>query len=728
MFMDFRRLFMTVVMEMAVQLCRFASVCAQNVPEEKIMMTFYALRNMYVDSITISPLVEYQMMMLMQCLDPHSEYLTAEAARANENMLLAPTAMAVAYGMSADGVEKAEMVEKKIGYIRLSIFSQSTPGRFHHVVDSMKHKGMESLVLDIRGNGGGFFDSALELADEFIPAGSLLVTTEGKNSPRQEVRARKKGLLEKGRVVILVDEGTMSAAEIFAGAVQDWDRAVLIGRRTFGKGLIQETLPFSDGSAIRISVARYFTPCGRSVQKPYMNRSREAYFSEVQNRPDDGSLSDEERQKVYESMVNQRALYGGGGITPDILVAKTAPSDDAVKMALDVLKDSKRFKYLLTTGTAQIAEPAFAKSSVMEISGCLPDDSYSGRRIVLEKVDPIYTDSSTVLADCIVKGRSFSFRYDASGAPELGNIRFSEVASNDIFSVFNADVILEPGRMEVMYDSLSYTLSGTPLNEAFNDCILKAERERRARTYAINAERNEAQAGSGLSAEEEQRYNSEITALNIDYMSKFSAFLRNNISRPFASRLLFRYPLDRYPETDRAFLEKNCDQSLLKKRQERDEAVRKKEEYFLESRKLMRVGGHYRDIVGVTPEGHDVKLSEQVKEGRIMLIDFWASWCVPCRQEIPFLKELYAKYHERGLDIVSVSLDKSRQAWLKALEKNDMPWMQMSDLKAWDGPVTQDYGVQAIPFLVLLDKKGNIVVRNLHDKLLEDAIRKALDN
>lgn len=101
---------------------------------------------------------------------------------------------------------------------------------------------------------------------------------------------------------------------------------------------------------------------------------------------------------------------------------------------------------------------------------------------------------------------------------------------------------------------------------------------------------------------------------------------------------------------------------------------------------------------------------------------------MPCQQEIPFLKELYGKYHDQGLDIVSVSLDKSKSAWLKAVEKNNMPWLQMADMKAWDGPVTQDYGIQAIPFLVLLDKKGKIVVRNLHDKLLEEAIKKELAN
>lgn len=724
MLLNIRRLCIATAMAIAVPLWLPMSVSAQNQPEEKIMMAFYALRNMYVDSVKVSPLVEYQMMMLMQCLDPHSEYLTAEAARENENMLLAPTAMAMSYDMSRDGVEEATIIDKKIGYVRLSIFNQGTPARFNQVLDSLKRKGMENLVLDIRGNGGGFFDAALEVADEFISAGNLLVTTEGKHSPRQEVKAQKKGTMEKGRVVLLVDENTMSAAEIFAGAIQDWDRAVLIGRRTFGKGLIQETLPFSDGSAIRISVARYFTPCGRSIQKPYVNRSREAYFKEVQNRPDDGSLSEETGAKVYESMVSKRVLYGGGGIAPDIFVSKSLSDDEAVKKALEVIKDQKRYRALLTTGFKPAV--AAAESSVLEISGTLPDDSYSGRRMVLEKVNPIYPDSSTVLTDCVVKGRAFSFKYDVAASPELGNIRFSEIAPNDIFSVFSADVILESGHLQIRYDSLAYTLSGTPLNAAFSERVLTEERNRRAQTFAINAERNKLQEGGGLSVEDEQRYNAEIAALNAGYMSKFSAFVKDNISHPFASQMLFRYPLDRYPESDRAFLEKNCNQNLLGQRRERDESIRKKEAYFQESQKAMDIGGHYREIVGFTPEGKEVRLSESVKPGRIMLIDFWASWCVPCQQEIPFLKELYEKYHDHGLDIVSVSLDKSKPAWLKALEKNKMPWMQISDLKAWDGPVTQDYGVQAIPFLVLLNKDGNIVVRNLHDKLLENAIKKEL--
>ena len=301
---------------------------AQNMPEEKLSMTFYALRNMYVDSVYVSPLVEQQMKILMQCLDPHSEYLTPEQARANEDMLLGPTARgneelrmknpsdsvecrveslkfatavpkgngtaaansklytlnstlngtaAAARPLDAcyqrdarnssfftlhssfndtGGAGGGSMLDKSTGYIAIGVFVQSTIDEFHQAVDSLRRLGMKSLVLDIRNNPGGFFDSALGMADEFLPVGSLLVTTEGKHQPRQEVKAQVKGLWETGKVVVLINENTMSAAEIFAGAMQDWDRAVLVGSRTFGKGLIQETLPFSDGSAIRLSVAR----------------------------------------------------------------------------------------------------------------------------------------------------------------------------------------------------------------------------------------------------------------------------------------------------------------------------------------------------------------------------------------------------------------------------------------------------------------------------------------
>ena len=324
-------------------LLSLGTAIAQNKPEDKIGMTFYALRNMYVDSVYVSPLVEQQMMLLMQCLDPHSEYLTAEQARANENILLGPTAGTVDTTQDA-GIE-ARMLNKTTGYMAIQVFVQSTIDVFRQQMDSLRHLGMKSLVIDIRNNPGGFFDAALALADELLPTGALMVTTEGLHQPHQEVKAQVKGIWEKGAVAVLINERTMSAAEIFAGAIQDWDRGMLIGSRTFGKGLIQETLPFSDGSAIRLSVARYFTPCGRSIQKPYAGHSNLDYWNEVNQRSATGELPPEARTKTYKTLITRRTVYGDSGIAPDVFVPA---ENDPIGKALEILSNRKLYQRLLS--------------------------------------------------------------------------------------------------------------------------------------------------------------------------------------------------------------------------------------------------------------------------------------------------------------------------------------------------------------------------------------------
>src|SRR5690348_9035044 len=147
-------------------------------------------------------------------------------------------------------------------------------------MDNLKKQGMQKLILDLRGNGGGFITQATNIADEFLDGDKLIVYTEGTNIKRQDYRAGKEGVFEKGALVVLVDELTASASEILAGALQDWDRATIVGRRTFGKGLVQEQFQLNDGSGLRLTVARYYTPLGRSIQKPYSN-GFEAYNNDI---------------------------------------------------------------------------------------------------------------------------------------------------------------------------------------------------------------------------------------------------------------------------------------------------------------------------------------------------------------------------------------------------------------------------------------------------------------
>ncbi len=308
---------------------------AQSSPEEKLSMTMYAIGHMYVDSVDMSALVEQQIKELVQRLDPHSEYLPPAVAKANEQVLTGDTpletgqqAVAAQEGKAPTGIAAAYMAKPGIGCIIVNMFTETTAAEFRKRLHSLQQQGMKYLILNLQKNGGGFFETALELADEFLHKGQELVVTEGAHSDRQVVKGQKEGAFEEGRLAVLVSEQTMSAAEIFVGAIQDWDRGVLVGRRTFGKGLIQETLPFSDGSALRLTVAKYYTPCGRSIQKPYQGLSREEYTQEAQSRVQ-GDDNGAEKGKPYQSLRTGRTLYGGGGISPDVTVATDMipPSD-----------------------------------------------------------------------------------------------------------------------------------------------------------------------------------------------------------------------------------------------------------------------------------------------------------------------------------------------------------------------------------------------------------------
>ena len=221
-------------------------------------------------------------------------------------------------------VDASYMIGNGTGYIRLNKFSSQTYREFMESLEALKKAGLQKLILDLRGNGGGILDEAVEIADEFLEGDKLITYTEGKHVDKKEYRCRRNGQFEKGPLIVLADEGTASASEILIGALQYWDRATIIGRRSFGKGLVQEQFDLSDKSALRLTIARYYTPIGRSIQRPYTNGEK-AYYDEINNRYHDGETQNadsvkNDTSKVYKTK-GGKTVYGRGGITPDYFIA-----------------------------------------------------------------------------------------------------------------------------------------------------------------------------------------------------------------------------------------------------------------------------------------------------------------------------------------------------------------------------------------------------------------------
>lgn len=362
----------------------------------------YILSN-YVDSVSKEELTEDAIQGILEDLDPHSQYITADVlSEVNEDLMgnfegigiqfrmesdtitviqtipdgpsekvgllagdrivMVDDSLVAGTGLSSDGaikllkgprstevnisvyrrginelldftivrdviptfsVDVAYMAADTIGYIKVSKFSATTYEEFSAALNALIHKGMKSLILDLRGNTGGYLYEATQMADEFLEAEKLIVYTEGNNRPRSYAYATKKGMFQDYNLIVLINEGSASASEIIAGAIQDNDRGMIIGRRSFGKGLVQEQLNLPDGSAVRLTISRYYTPTGRCIQRSYENGT-EDYYDSFYERFHNGEIQSADSIHFDDSLKfttpGGRTVYGGGGIMPDIYV------------------------------------------------------------------------------------------------------------------------------------------------------------------------------------------------------------------------------------------------------------------------------------------------------------------------------------------------------------------------------------------------------------------------
>ncbi|HAQ18229.1 MAG TPA: peptidase S41 [Prolixibacteraceae bacterium] len=224
-----------------------------------------------------------------------------------------------------NSLDASYMLNDNTGYIKLNKFSATTTAEFFDAIKALKATSkLNSLVLDLRGNGGGYLTAATELADQFLSAFKLIVYTQGIHAEKKEYSSTALGELEQGKLVVLIDEGSASASEIVAGAIQDWDRGLVIGRRSYGKGLVQQPFPLTDGSMIRLTTAHYYTPSGRCIQKPY-EKGVDEYQKDFMNRIENGELFSkdsitENKTQKYATKISNRLVYGGGGIMPDLFI------------------------------------------------------------------------------------------------------------------------------------------------------------------------------------------------------------------------------------------------------------------------------------------------------------------------------------------------------------------------------------------------------------------------
>ena len=222
-------------------------------------------------------------------------------------------------------IDAQYMLDERTGYLRISRFGAKTHEEMMEALKELKKQGMTQLIMDLSDNGGGYLNAAIDMCNEFLDRGQLMVYTEGENSPRNEANANGWGEYQDLHMVVMVNQYSASAAEIFAGAMQDWDRAVIVGRRTFGKGLVQRPFKFEDGSMMRLTVARYYTPSGRCIQKPYSRGDKKAYEKELLDRANEGEYYSLDSIQFNDSLryttrLNHRIIYGGGGVMPDVYV------------------------------------------------------------------------------------------------------------------------------------------------------------------------------------------------------------------------------------------------------------------------------------------------------------------------------------------------------------------------------------------------------------------------
>lgn len=358
------------------------------------------------------------------------------------------------------------------------------------------------------------------------------------------------------------------------------------------------------------------------------------------------------------------------------------------------------------------------------LTGSLPM-RYDGCRVFMSPAAYYFSPEKPAPVDsCVIRNGEFRFRGTIQG-PAVFVLTIEDVHDNEIPGMYSTPVIIERGNIKILYDTAGITLSGTPINDRYMATVGKGRLEERRKRRILFHERDSVQRLPGhVGNEVNNYYNTRSQILFREIMIPAAEeFIREYAGTSVGDYFFFECcAKDLYSE---AFVESVYPTIQPELREQYETLIRTRQEkqnYFSSSQKATEVGMPFREIVAQTIEGKEIRLSDHVKKGGLVLLDFWGSWCIPCIQEMPLLKELHEKYGKKGLVIIGISLDKDREKWQSSLEKYKPVGIQVSELKGWESASRNDYGVQAIPFTLLIDGSGKIIARNLHGPKLVEAI------
>ena len=373
--------------------------------------------------------------------------------------------------------------------------------------------------------------------------------------------------------------------------------------------------------------------------------------------------------------------------------------------------------------TVLLALGLSTQAQTFEMKGDVNTKQFDGLTIYLFKTDVVARDKNVQVDSCKIVNGQYHF---SVAAPDSACWALVALPPKDLhfdYGLPELNCILEKGQVEADCHDYVQTLKGGTLNQQYDDMVLTHDREVRHQVDQMMQQRQEAERKRPYTDAENEAYSRKLTTLYQGSRKYLNAFIAANIDNKVGARLLLTYGKDYFPADFYAEMCRKVNPVYLHQAERLVEAEAEAQREAEQARKANTVGNSYKDFVSKTQGGKTVHFSDYVQKGKVTLLDFWASWCGPCIQETKDLKELYSAYHGEGFNVVSVSLDTNRQKWAEAIKKHDLPWTHISSLQGFKDPGALAYAVQAIPYIVLIDRNGNIVLQNMHGPVLHKTIK-----